>query len=170
MDQNNNNKKPDSGRNNNWRGFIHLICWAVLLAALVSYATSYMTSVGHQASSVELEYSQFLNMLDAGSVAGVDFDNSEAILIITPVDGYVYTDEEGTGYTKTVREDGAAVYTYTNPLGLEQETALELFTVQLSPTIPSSRASRRRRDRRRTARSGSTRITSPPWAPSSCCC
>ena len=131
MDQNNNNKKPDSGRNNNWRGFIHLICWAVLLAALVSYATSYMTSVGHQASSVELEYSQFLNMLDAGSVAGVDFDNSEAILIITPVDGYVYTDEEGTGYTKTVREDGAAVYTYTNPLGLEQETALELFTVQL---------------------------------------
>ena len=34
MDQNNNNKKPDSGRNNNWRGFIHLICWAVLLAAL----------------------------------------------------------------------------------------------------------------------------------------
>ena len=36
MDQNNNKKKPDQNKNSNWRGFIHLICWAVLLAALVS--------------------------------------------------------------------------------------------------------------------------------------
>ena len=79
MDQNN-NKKPDQNKNgSNWRGFIHLICWAVLLAMLVSYATTYMTSMGHQASSVELEYSEFLNMLDAGEVAGVDFDNSEPV-------------------------------------------------------------------------------------------
>jgi len=131
MDQNNNNKKPDSGKNSNWRGFIHLICWAVLLAALVSYATTYMTSVGHQASSVELEYSEFLGMLDAGQVAGVDFDNSEAILIITPVDGYVYKNEEGAEYTKTTLEDGTSAYTFTNALGQEQKAALELFTVQL---------------------------------------
>ena len=90
-----NNKKPDQNKNSNWRGFIHLICWAVLLAVLVSYATTYMTSMGHQASSVELEYSEFLDMLDFGKVAGVDFDNSESILIITPVDGYVYTNGEG---------------------------------------------------------------------------
>ena len=130
MDQNN-NKKPDNSKNNNWRGFIHLICWAVLLAALVSYATTYMTSVGHQASSVELEYSQFLDMLDAGEAAGVDFDNSESILIITPVDGYVYTDGEGTAYTKTTLEDGTSFYTFINALGQEQRAALELFTVQL---------------------------------------
>ena len=103
MDQNN-NKKPDGGKNSNWRGFIHLICWAVLLAVLVSYATTYMTSMGHQASSVELEYSVFLDMLDFGKVAGVDFDNSESILIITPADGYIYTDEEGIEYTKTTFE------------------------------------------------------------------
>ena len=71
MDQNNNKKKPDQNKNSNWRGFIHLICWAVLLAVLVSYATTYMTSMGHQASSVELEYSEFLDMLDFGKVAGV---------------------------------------------------------------------------------------------------
>jgi len=131
MDQNNKNKKPDQPKNSNWRGFVHLICWAVLLAALVSYATTYMTSVGHQASSVELEYSQFLDMLDTGKVAAVDFDNDEAILIVTPVDGYVYTNGEGTEYTKTTLEDGTSAYTFTNDLGLQQNASLELFTVQL---------------------------------------
>ena len=130
MDQNN-NKKPDGGKNSNWRGFIHLICWAVLLAVLVSYATTYMTSMGHQASSVELEYSVFLDMLDFGKVAGVDFDNSESILIITPADGYIYTDEEGIKYTKTTFEDGTSGYTFTNALGQEQKAFLELFTVRL---------------------------------------
>ena len=130
MDQNN-NKKPDGGKNSNWRGFIHLICWAVLLAVLVSYATTYMTSMGHQASSVELEYSVFLDMLDFGKVAGVDFDNSESILIITPADGYIYTDEEGIEYTKTTFEDGTSGYTFTNALGQEQKAFLELFTVRL---------------------------------------
>lgn len=130
MDQNN-NKKPDGGKNSNWRGFIHLICWAVLLAVLVSYATTYMTSMGHQSSSVELEYSVFLDMLDFGKVAGVDFDNSESILIITPADGYIYTDEEGIEYTKTTFEDGTSGYTFTNALGQEQKAFLELFTVRL---------------------------------------
>nr|WP_325212027.1 ATP-dependent zinc metalloprotease FtsH [uncultured Oscillibacter sp.] len=131
MDQNNNKKKPDQNKNSNWRGFIHLICWAVLLAALVSYATTYMTSMGHQASSVELEYSEFLNMLSRGQVAGVDFDNSEAILIITPEDGYVYTNSEGMQYTKSTLEDGTAVYTHVDEQGRELKLSLELFTVRL---------------------------------------
>ena len=44
--------------------------------------------------SVELEYGEFLDMLDAGQVSAVDFDNSESILLITPADGYVYTNED----------------------------------------------------------------------------
>ncbi|WP_300610953.1 ATP-dependent zinc metalloprotease FtsH [uncultured Oscillibacter sp.] len=131
MDQNNNKKKPDQNKNSNWRGFIHLICWAVLLAVLGSYATTYMTSMGHQASSVELEYSEFLDMLDAGKVAGVDFDNSESILIITPADGYVYTNSEGMEYTKSTQEDGSAVYTHVDGEGREMKLSLELFTVRL---------------------------------------
>ncbi len=130
MDQKN-NKKPGQNKNSNWRGFIHLICWAVLLAVLVSYATTYMTSMGHQASSVELEYSEFLDMLDFGKVAGVDFDNSESILIITPVDGYVYTNGEGMEYTKSTQEDGTAVYTHVDGEGREMKLSLKLFTVQL---------------------------------------
>ncbi len=130
MDQNN-NKKPDQNKNSNWRGFIHLICWAVLLAVLVSYATTYMTSMGHQASSVEMEYSEFLGMLDSGQVAGVDFDNSESILIVTPEDGYVYTNAEGMEYTKSTQEDGTVLYTHVDKEGRELKLSLELFTVQL---------------------------------------
>ena len=131
MDQNNNNKKPGGGKNSNLRGVIHLICWAVLLAVLVNYAATYMTSMGRQASSVELEYGEFLDMLEAGQVSAVDFDNSESILLITPADGYVYTDKEGTAFTKTTREDGSASYTYTNAAGQQLSASLELFTVRL---------------------------------------
>ena len=131
MDQNNNNKKPNGGKNSNWRGFVHLLCWAVLLAVLVSYATTYMTSMGRQASSVEMEYSDFLTMLEEDQVAGVDFDNSESILIITPRDGYVYENDEGIRYTKTTLEDGKSVYTFVNAAGQEQRASLELFAVRL---------------------------------------
>ena len=131
MDQNNNNKKPGGGKNGNLRGFLQLICWAVLLALLVNYAATYMTSMGRQASSVELEYSAFLDMLDAGEVVGVDFDNSESILLITPEDGYVYTDPEGNRYTKSTQEDGTAVYTRTDGEGRELKLSLEIFTVRL---------------------------------------
>ena len=131
MDQNNNNKKPGGGKNGNLRGFLQLICWAVLLALLVNYAATYMTSMGRQASSVELEYSAFLDMLDAGEVVGVDFDNSESILLITPEDGYVYTDPEGNRYTKSTQEDGTAVYTRTDGEGRELKLSLEFFTVRL---------------------------------------
>ena len=131
MDQNNNNKKPGGGKNGNLRGFLQLVCWAVLLALLVNYAATYMTSMGRQASSVELEYSAFLDMLDAGEVVGVDFDNSESILLITPEDGYVYTDPEGNRYTKSTQEDGTAVYTRTDGEGRELKLSLEFFTVRL---------------------------------------
>lgn len=79
MDQNNKNNKPGGGKNgSNWRGFIHLICWAVLLTVLVSYAADYMTSTGHNASAMELEYNQFQTMVEGNQVARVDFDTDEA--------------------------------------------------------------------------------------------
>ena len=69
MDQNNKNNKPGGGKNNgsgNWRGFVHLICWALLLTAVVGYAGNYMTSTAHRASSVELEYSAFRELVEIG--------------------------------------------------------------------------------------------------------
>ena len=134
MDQNNQNKpnKPGGGKSGgNWWGVISLICWAVLLTALVSYAGTYMTSSVRQSSSVELVYGDFLDMVEDGQVESVAFDNGESILVITPKDGYSYTDSEGVTYTKTGEDDhGNILYTYLNPIGKEQQTTLRFFTLQ----------------------------------------
>ena len=140
MDQNNKNNKPGGGKNNNgsgnWRGFVHLICWALLLTAVVGYAGNYMTSTAHRASSVELEYSAFRELVEDGSVETVEFDTDESILLITLGEGKTYTDSEGTVYTRTVVEKtetdpGFDGYTFVDELGREQRVTLEFFTVQL---------------------------------------
>ena len=135
MDQNNKNKPNKPGGNKpgggNWRGVISLLCWAVILTAIISYAGTYMTSAGHSSSSVELVYGDFLDMVEDGQIDSVVFDNDESILVITPRDGYTYTDSQGTVYTKTGTDDhGNVLYVYDNPIGQEQRTTLRFFTVQ----------------------------------------
>ena len=90
MDQHNKNNKPhrpNDKRNSNFRGIISLVCWALLLTSIISYANSYMTSSANADSSVELMYSEYREMVRSGQVETVDFDNSEAVLILTPKDG-----------------------------------------------------------------------------------
>ena len=135
MDQNNKNKPNKPGGNkpggSNWRGVISLLCWAVILTAIISYAGTYMTSAGHSSSSVELVYGDFLDMVEAGQVDSVAFDKDESILVITPKNGYTYTDSQGVTYTKTGDDGrGNIIYTYLNPIGKEQQTTLRFFTVQ----------------------------------------
>ena len=131
MSQNKNNKRPPNDkRNRNLRGIISLVCWALLLTSLFTYATDYMGGSG-KASSVEIMYSEYQDMVVSGQVEIVDFDNTEAVLIVTPKDGFSYTDEDGVTYTKSgVDEDGNSVYTVTGDPAL-QETTLEFFTVQI---------------------------------------
>ena len=132
MNQNDKKNNQNGGKNNgNWRGILSLICWAALLTIVISYASTYMTSAGHQSSSIPLEYSEFETMVEDGQVESVLFDNREDILRITPVDGYVYTDADGTAYTKGTDEDGAPVFTYTDAGGAERSVSLNFFTVQL---------------------------------------
>ena len=98
MDQHNKNKKPqrpNDKRNSNFRGIISLVCWALLLTSIISYASDYMGGNDRASTSVELEYGEFRGLVRSGQVERVDFDNDEAILIITPVDGYTHTTEEG---------------------------------------------------------------------------
>ena len=123
-DNKNNHKNNKSG--GNWRGVASLVGWALLLTIVFSYASSIMGSTGRQASSVNIEYGAFLDMVESGQVERVEFDNTEDILIITPETGYTYTGEDGTVYTKT--ENG---YTYTDAAGQQQTAHLELFTVQI---------------------------------------
>ncbi len=131
MDQNNKKNSPGGGKNSNARGIVSLVCWALLLTILVSYAGTYMTSAGHQASSVELYYSDFLDLVEQGELTEVAFDPNEAIMHLTPADGYVYTDKDGVAYTKSTGEDGAAVWTYTDQAGESRTTALDPIVVEL---------------------------------------
>ena len=126
MNPNDNKNKKNNKSGGNWRGVASLVGWALLLTIVFSYASSVMGSTGRQASSVNIEYGTFLDMVESGQVERVEFDNTEDILIITPEDGYTYTDENGTEYTKTERG-----YTYVDAAGQQQTAHLELFTVQI---------------------------------------
>ena len=126
MNPNDNKNKKNNKSGGNWRGVASLVGWALLLTIVFSYASSVMGSTGRQASSVNIEYGAFLDMVESGQVERVEFDNTEDILIITPADGYTYTDEDGTEYTKTERG-----YTYVDAAGQQQTAHLELFTVQI---------------------------------------
>ena len=110
---------------------VSLVCWALLLTTIISYAGNYVTSAGNRASNVEVDYSEFTEMVSSLAVESVDFDSNEAILLITPKDGYIYTDEDGVEYTKSTDEDGYAVYTYVNERGKTDTVGLQLFTVQI---------------------------------------
>ena len=127
MNPNDNKNNHSGGKGSgNWRGIVSLVCWALLLTIIINSATAYLGSAGHQSSSVTLEYSQFTDMVKAGDVEYVEFSNSENILLITPEEGYVYTDPQGIQYTRT--KDG---YTFTDPTGKQQVTKLSFFTVQI---------------------------------------
>ena len=90
--KNNKNNKPGG----NWRGVASLVGWALLLTIIFSYASSVIGSTGRQASSINVEYGEFQEMVESGQVARVEFDNAEDILLITPEEGYSYTAEDGT--------------------------------------------------------------------------
>ena len=136
MNPNDNKNRQNGGKNNgggsgNWRGVFSLVCWALLLTIVINTASAYLGSAGRQASSVTIENSQFVDMVEHGQVARVDFSTSEDILIITPKDGYVYTGSDGVAYTKGKDAQGNDCYTYTDAAGQEQEANLSVFTVQI---------------------------------------
>ena len=131
MDQNNKKNNQNNKNNGSWRGVATLVGWALLLTILIRYASSYMSGAGNQSSTVTLDYSQFVEMVENGEVSSVDFSNSENILIITPKDGYVYTDEDGRAFTKGTNAQGEEYYTFTGTGGREQQTDLKLITVQI---------------------------------------
>jgi len=128
-----NKKKPDrNGKNSkNMKGLFSLIAWALLLTMAISSFSNYFENTGSHASSVELKHSDFTAMVESGQVEQVEFDNEENILILTPKDGYVYTNSEGVAYTKSTNDKGEDIFTYTDAQGRAQTTTMELFTVQI---------------------------------------
>ena len=131
MDQNDKNNKNRRGRNSNLAGAAKLVAWALALTVVFYCTNSYMGTAGKQASSINIKYSDFVAMTEARQVEDVTVDSSEGLLYITPADGYVYTDEDGTAYTKSTDKDGKTVYTYMDSDGKPQTAALRLFTVKM---------------------------------------
>ena len=93
--KNNKNNKPGG----NWRGVASLVGWALLLTNIIRYASRDNGSTVRQASSINVEYGEFQEMVESGQVARVEFDNAEYILLITPEEGYSFSAEDVTVYT-----------------------------------------------------------------------
>ena len=130
MDQNDKNNKNRRG-NRNLLGAAKLVAWALALTLVFYCTSSYMGSAGKQASNINIKYSDFIAMMEDKQVEDVTVDLSEVLLYIVPKDGYVYTAENGTAYTKSTDQDGKAVYAFTDADGKEHTAALKLFTVKM---------------------------------------
>ena len=130
MDQNDKNNKNRRG-NRNLLGAVKLVAWALVLTLVFYCTSSYMGSAGKQASNINIKYSDFIAMMEDKQVEDVTVDLSEGLLYIVPKDGYVYTAENGTAYTKSTDQDGKAVYAFTDTDGKEHTAALKLFTVKM---------------------------------------
>jgi len=130
MDQNDKNNKNRRG-NRNLLGAVKLAAWALVLTLVFYCTSSYMGSAGKQASNINIKYSDFIAMMEDKQVEDVTVDLSEGLLYIVPKDGYVYTAENGTAYTKSTDQDGKAVYAFTDADGKEHTAALKLFTVKM---------------------------------------
>ena len=130
MDQNDKNNKNRRG-NRNLLGAAKLVAWALALTLVFYCTSSYMGSARKQASNINIKYSDFIAMMGDKQVEDVTVDLSEGLLYIVPKDGYVYTAENGTAYTKSTDQDGKAVYAFTDADGKEHTAALKLFTVKM---------------------------------------
>ena len=130
MDQNDKSNKNRRG-NRNLLGAVKLVAWALALTLVFYCTSSYMGSAGKQASNINIKYSDFIAMMESKQVEDVTVDLSEGLLYIVPKDGYVYTAENGTAYTKSTDQDGKAVYAFTDADGKEHTAALKLFTVKM---------------------------------------
>ena len=94
----NNNKNNKNGKNNpRLKGILTLVAWAVVLTVILNYMSAYSGNAANAATSHEVRYSEFVDMVEKGKVDEVIFKDST--IYITPVEGYVYTDEEGEKYT-----------------------------------------------------------------------
>ena len=94
-----NNKNNKNKKNSNWTGLITLIAWALFLTVIINYMASYSTRAnGNQRTTkAEIGYSEMVDMIQNGEVASVSFTSD--VINITPVDGFIYTDEKGNEIT-----------------------------------------------------------------------
>ena len=115
---NNNNRGGKNGKGN-FRGVLTLIAWALVLTVAFNYFNAYNRNAANKTSSHEIKYSEMVTMIEKDQVDEVLFKDST--IYITPVDGYVYTEEVTSGgktETKTYKQS--------------EDSSLTLYTAYLS--------------------------------------
>ncbi len=113
MDPNNNqNNNKNDKSNRNLRGIVMIILWAVLLTVGFNYFNAYRNNASNRSTSHEIKYSDFIQIVESDQAESVLF--KDGTIYLTPVEGYVFTDEKGKEYTNT------------------EETGLTLYTVELN--------------------------------------
>jgi len=92
--------KPNNNQNNknkkNANGLFTLLAWAVVLTVVINLLSTYTRQASTAATTHEIYYSEFIDLVEDGKVEEVIF--TEGMLEITTVDGFIYTDEDGTQY------------------------------------------------------------------------
>ena len=123
------NNRPDRGGKNNkpsrLRGILTLVAWALVLTVGLNYLNAYTSNDTNKASSHEIKYSQFVEMVEKNQVEEVLF--KDEVIYVTPVEGYVYTQEaQGKVPEKT--------FTNTKESPVKLYTA-ELYNAELLPLL-----------------------------------
>ncbi|MBQ7485821.1 MAG: ATP-dependent zinc metalloprotease FtsH [Oscillospiraceae bacterium] len=138
MEPNNKNNKPGRG-GRNMRGVVTLVVWAIILTVIFNYISAYTSNSSNRATSHEIQYSEFLQLVRDGKVRQVVL--RDGTIYASPVDGYVYTDEDGKTYAASEKSE-LLLYTVDVDSGLtvalldESGVAFtEPYQAQMSPIL-----------------------------------
>ena len=151
MDPNSKNNQNKNGKPNRYlRGILTLIAWALIFTVGFNYLSAYTGNASNRSTSYEVKYSEFIEMVKNDQVADVEFKDNT--VYATPVDGYVYTDEDGKEH-KQEEKSRITLYTtqltdndllpllnehhveYTSPYKAKMSPVLEFMVAYIMPTI-----------------------------------
>ena len=146
MDNNQNNNPNNNKNKKNVNGLLILVAWVIVLTVVFNYLSAASRQANTAASTHEIHYSEFQDLVEEGVVEEVLFADGQ--IRLTTKEGYVYTDEEGNTYDKNftlftmqltdpdvvdfLRENG--VKNYTRPYVPEMSPILEFMMVYILPT------------------------------------
>ena len=97
MDQNNRNNRNRGDKNRRRGGGMwSIVLWALLLTIGVNYVSVMLEQARAAESSCEIAHSELVDLVESGKVKSIEIDDD--VYTITPVDGFVYTDDDGKSY------------------------------------------------------------------------
>jgi len=149
MDQNNRNNRNRGDKNRRRGGGMwSIVLWALLLTIGVNYVSVMLEQARAAESSCEIAHSELVDLVESGKVKSIEIDDD--VYTITPVDGFVYTDDDGKSYDQDYTlfttiipamsesllslcdEEGV---TYTKPYQAPISSVLAFMVTYILPTV-----------------------------------